>query len=279
MRHQVIEQQVVAGKGTIENCEDTIVVTNNFVCVIDGVTSKSKRLWDGHTTGWMAAHILSETVTFLPAEITCYEAIERLASAITNYYHNNNVFEEMRDNLVQRFSATLVLYSAYHSEVWMVGDCQCMMDGILHEHLKLVDQIMSDARALYLHTELRKGKSITDLMEHDTGRAFIQPFLDNQQLFQNYTGESPYAYGVIDGFATPQHTIKVVPVEEGTRSLVLASDGYPELKPTLAESEAALRFILDNDPLCIHLFKSTKGLVKGQASLDDRAYVRVELMK
>jgi hypothetical protein len=278
MKYRVIEQFIAPGKGSSETCEDVLVVTNDFICVIDGVTSKSKRLWDGHTTGWMAAHILSEAITSLPVEITCYEAVERLTSAITNYYHSNNVFEEMRDNPVQRFSATLALYSSYHNEVWMVGDCQCMTDDVKHKHPKLVDQITSDARALYLHLELHKGKMIADLMEHDTGRVFIQPLLDNQQLFQNYAGESPYAYGVIDGFETPRHTIKRIPVEEGSHSLVLASDGYPELKPTLAESEDALHFILDNDPLCIHLFKSTKGLLKGQVSLDDRAYVRVGLM-
>ena len=56
--------------------------------------------------------------------------------------------------------------------------------------------------------------------------------------------------------------------------VVLASDGYPFLKPTLAESEAALLHLIAHDPQCIHDFIATKGLVAGNKSFDDRTYIR-----
>ena len=55
---------------------------------------------------------------------------------------------------------------------------------------------------------------------------------------------------------------------------MLASDGYPHLKPTLDASEEALEKQLAADPLNIRLFKATKGWVSGNNSFDDRTYIR-----
>ena len=57
--------------------------------------------------------------------------------------------------------------------------------------------------------------------------------------------------------------------------MVLASDGYPELCGTLAESEEMLREINEEDPLCIGRNAGVKGIMEGMESFDDRAYVRV----
>lgn len=76
--------------------------------------------------------------------------------------------------------------------------------------------------------------------------------------------------------------------EKYSLDIILASDGYPELKSTLEESEQALHKILEEDPLLFRQFKSTKGkIVKppsfgdhsskktGATSFDDRTYVRI----
>ena len=56
--------------------------------------------------------------------------------------------------------------------------------------------------------------------------------------------------------------------------IVLASDGYPFLEPTLAASEVALAEQIANDPQNIHSFIATKGIVEGNKSFDDRTYIR-----
>ena len=56
--------------------------------------------------------------------------------------------------------------------------------------------------------------------------------------------------------------------------VVLASDGYPFLKPTLAASEAALVEQIANEPQNIRSFIATKGIVEGNKSFDDRTYIR-----
>lgn len=58
---------------------------------------------------------------------------------------------------------------------------------------------------------------------------------------------------------------------------MLASDGYPILKATLQESEESLARHLADDPQNIKEYVATKGLVEGNLSFDDRAYVRLTI--
>ena len=70
----------------------------------------------------------------------------------------------------------------------------------------------------------------------------------------------------VQGFAVPHGT-----------EVVLESDGYPQLCRTLEESEAKLREIIAEDPLCLGVGggkAGVKGIMDGMESFDDRAYVR-----
>ena len=89
-----------------------------------------------------------------------------------------------------------------------------------------------------------------------------------------YLGARMYKVRVLDGFFEDMSSIKIIDVPDNAQEIVLASDGYPELLPTLEESERALKEILAEDPLFILRHKSTKGLQKGNNSFDDRAYIR-----
>ena len=95
------------------------------------------------------------------------------------------------------------------------------------------------------------------------------------------TGQNK-TYAVIDGFPVYMEGVKVVSLvsvleaspDVHGHEIVLASDGYPFLKSTLADSEAELAHLIATDPQCIHDFIATKGLVVGNLSFDDRTYVR-----
>jgi len=67
------------------------------------------------------------------------------------------------------------------------------------------------------------------------------------------------------------HKIKIA---DTVKQIVISSDGYPFLKPTLQESEKMLATLIKEDPLLYKKFKSTKGIVKTNYSYDDRTYVR-----
>jgi len=137
-------------------------------------------------------------------------------------------------------------------------------------------KVLADTRSLYITKELIEGKTIEELINYDTGREYILPLLISQTNFQNNRFDSEYSYSVVDGFPINVSQVKVIEVENAS-NIILASDGYPKLFDNLKESENYLNYILEKDPLCYNIFKSTKGKQKGMVSYDDRAYLKLNI--
>lgn len=95
--------------------------------------------------------------------------------------------------------------------------------------------------------------------------------------FQNITDAgNPFRYTVLDGQTVDETTIPVIPVGRADK-LILASDGYPLLFDSLAETETYLKDCLQTDPLCIDRHPATKGLTAGNVSFDDRTYLLLDI--
>ena len=144
-------------------------------------------------------------------------------------------------------------------------------DGLFisNDFIAVIDGVTSKGELTW--PDGSEGGSEDDFARHDPGRACILPLLRRQFLLANQ--DRPYGYDVLDGFAIHSHHVSVYPVPPQTQ-VVLASDGYPVLKDTLAESEKSLDELLQKDPQCLRENRGTKGLVKGNQSFDDRTYVR-----
>lgn len=112
---------------------------------------------------------------------------------------------------------------------------------------------------------LQRANLIKNGMSPTEARRTIEP-----QLIKAMLEGQNRQYAVIDGTPIYMPGTRTIPV---SRSVVLASDGYPTLHPTLNDSEAALAQQLANDPQNISTFIATKGLVEGNSSFDDRAYI------
>ena len=124
-------------------------------------------------------------------------------------------------------------------------------------------------RAEEVRRQLAAGKTQDELLRNDTARPTIIPRMLETMREQNKS------YSVIDGFPIDRQHIKILPLDFNPWEVVLASDGYPFLKPTLAESEALLQQQRRDDPLNIGLaFQATKGFHPDFNSFDDRAYIR-----
>ena len=82
------------------------------------------------------------------------------------------------------------------------------------------------------------------------------------------------SYSVIDGFRIARQHVRIIPLDFRPWEIVLASDGYPILRPTLAESEEELRKLREEDPLNISRFQATKAFHPDFNSFDDRSYIR-----
>ena len=286
---KIIESSII-GKKSPEACEDGMVVTDDFIAVIDGSTSKTpKHLNPDMKNGRYAMMLISE---YIREELKADASVDEFCQGVTAYIYNKvyeklGVEERLKEHPEERLTASAILYSQTRNEVWMVGDCQAIIDGKLYENGKPYEEKIARKRVELIEQGLSPAEA----------RKQIEPLLIKAMLSgQNQT------YTVIDGFPIYREGVKVVSVSDSSSvqdsvpasdsvpcsdsvsasgtipssssEIVLASDGYPFLKPTLAASEAALAEQIANDPQNIHSFIATKGIVEGNKSFDDRTYIR-----
>ncbi|GGP36539.1 hypothetical protein [Saccharothrix coeruleofusca] len=270
---RVLEQFVAGKAGDDEECEDSVVVTAHFVAVVDGATDKTGHRYDGMTGGRLAMLTCLEAVRTAAPDVDAAGMVGRMSAALAARLPSGVAPQE-------RPAAAVGVYSAARREVWQVGDVAYWHRGLPPtgvRTLSAVDHFSAGVRAAVLTAELHRGVPVEELARQDVGRAAIRDVLIRQGLFRNNAEAGEWAYGAIDGSRVPKELVEVHAVAEGVRELVLASDGYPLIFPTLAETERALRGLLADDPLCIGPLRSTKGLRPGHTSFDDRAYVRIAL--
>ena len=287
------------GKKSQEACEDGMVVTDDFIAVIDGSTSKTpKHLNPDMKNGRYAMMLISE---YIREELKADASVDDFCQGVTAYIYNKvyeklGVEERLQEHPEERLTASAILYSRTRNEVWMLGDCQAIIDGKLYENGKPYEQEIARKRVELIEQGLSPAEA----------RKQIEPLLIKAMLSgQNRT------YTVIDGFPIYREGVKVVSVSDScsvqdsvqdsvpasdsvpcsdsvsasgtifvsSSEIVLASDGYPFLEPTLAASEVALAEQIANDPQNIHSFIATKGIVEGNKSFDDRTYIRFSVEK
>lgn len=292
---KIIESSII-GKKSQEACEDGMVITDDFIAVIDGSTSKTpKHLNPDMKNGRYAMMLISE---YIREELKADASVDDFCQGVTAYIYNKvyeklGVEERLKEHPEERLTASAILYSRTRNEVWMVGDCQAIIAGKLYENGKPYEEKIARKRVELIAQGLSPAEA----------RKQIEPLLIKAMLSgQNQT------YTVIDGFPIYWEGVKVVSVSDSSSvqdsvspsdscsvqdpvscsgsasasdtipssssEIVLASDGYPFLKPTLAASEAALAEQIANDPQNIRSFIATKGIVEGNKSFDDRTYIR-----
>ncbi|TMW72252.1 hypothetical protein [Alteribacter natronophilus] len=274
---KIIEMNVTSKTGNSDDCEDGIVVTDDFAAVIDGATSKSRNIIQNTTTGRHARNILMDAVRRLPRDADCKLTFETLNQTILNSYQSLRITDSMLANPAERFSAAIVIYSRHYHQVWSLGDSKFLTSSYLHETETEADRILARTRSLFLELEIQSGKTIQELMENDTGRAYILPLLKRKISLQNSRLSPRFAHFILDGFFEQHDAVFVMQLDHKEPFLVLASDGYPALHSSLSDSEKHLQHLLHEDPLCFKIYRSTKGLKSGNVSFDDRAFVKIQL--
>lgn len=226
------------------------------MAVIDGSTSKTAvRLHPTMSNGRYAMTIVRNFIRTMPAEMTLADFLQGVTEKIAEVY--NGVVPPSEE----RLTASTVVYSKKRQELWMVGDCQCMVDGKLHTNEKPSESVIAHHRASLIQQGMLPAAA----------REAIVPML----IKSMHEGQN-ISYAVFDGTPVYLAGVKVIDCR-GVAEIVLASDGYPFLYPTLEATQKALSEQLLHDPQCIDTFVATKGLVEGNTSFDDCAYLRFEV--
>lgn len=264
-------------KGKVNDllCEDALYQSDHYIAVIDGVTSKTDFLHDGKTTGKLASEIIYHVFESLHGNEAMAEVVERINHEIMAFYDHIDFPYDKGEKGLQ---AACVIYSSFFREIWMIGDCQAVVDGNVYLNPKKSDVILSEMRSLILSTleQERRGPAARyqeEREDYDTAREIILPWILRATIYAN-DDTTEYGYSVFNGQAIPENLIKIIRLGGGEHEVILTSDGYPEVKENLTKSEESLKEILIQDPGCYKKYLSTKGVKKGQTSFDDRTYVR-----
>ena len=257
------------GKKSEAACEDGYVFCDHYAAVVDGVTSKSEHLFDCKTPGRIGMEVLCREIPLLEPELTVGQAVQKLSLALRK--EREIMSREHEVTLLEYPRACAAIYSNSRREIWLVGDCQCSVNGTLYTNPKKVDDVMMHLRSFVLQCQELAGNEVSELATDDPGRRAILPFLKQQYLFENTDGV--FGYPVLSGERIVESQLVVIPVAAGSL-VTLATDGYPTLHESLEESEAALAEILVRDPFCYRENLQTKGIQDGNVSFDDRCFLQ-----
>lgn len=200
---KIIESSII-GKKSPEACEDGMVVTDDFIAVIDGSTSKTpKHLNSDMKNGRYAMMLISE---YIREELKADASVDEFCQGVTAYIYNKvyeklGVEERLKEHPEERLTASAILYSRTRNEVWMVGDCQAIIGGKLYENGKPYEEKIARKRVELIEQGLSPAEA----------RKQIEPLLIKAMLSgQNQT------YTVIDGFPIYREGVKVVSVSDSS---------------------------------------------------------------
>lgn len=146
MSFKLVEKYVQSKSLQNDLPEDMIFHNENFFAVIDGATTKTLNVNNFKEPGRKIAEIAIETLSALPGEIEFPNALLAINEQIRTFFnydcHNNTLPS------IERASASIAIISVKRDEIWVLGDCQALVDGKKYQWPKLIDQVNGMYRAL-----------------------------------------------------------------------------------------------------------------------------------
>lgn len=248
--------------------EDRLIISKSSAGIIDGSRGP------GYMECDVIQYALDKAVNLLktlPIDTTPHATVSALTNMLHQTKHEMGVSED-------RYSGGFgfIVYIPRRRQIWRVGDCAFRYAGKTHLNEIELEFIAARQRTVMIEAMMLRGKSIDDILKSDEYASVFTPFFAPLLDFAN-NDDHELGFGVINGIAVPEKFIQIFDIPNNAKSLVMTSDGYPQVCDTLEESEKALSAILKRDPLCISENMTSKGMLPGQVSFDDRSYLKLEI--
>ena len=122
---EIIEQTIVP-KDPKKKSEDGIVITPDFIAVIDGSTSKTDRRYSFFSSnGRYAMRQVEKFIRKAPKGISCHDFCIGVTRQIGKHF-GKSLAKRLAEHPEERLTASAVVFSRVNREIWMIGDCQCL---------------------------------------------------------------------------------------------------------------------------------------------------------
>jgi hypothetical protein len=261
-----------------EKNEDGLVITPDFVMVVDGASSATPVR--GQAGGRVLKTALCAMLPTLPKDATAEAFVDAANAAI-------NAALAPWDPAEPPPMACVVVYSRARHEMWRVGDCSYAVNGewrILEPfpHEEVMHELRYPALAKIASIQERIEALPAPLavqMRREINQKLMQPILDLTPTLVN-NAEHTWGYAALNGKPVLEIGVETLP-EEAEFELILTSDGAlvncaaPEEGPAHVEQVLANhQELLAEDPECLRLFAYWRGFLPGTDLLDDVTFVR-----
>lgn len=279
---KIIEKDVVPKK-SVESCEDLIIITDDYIAIIDGATDVTGWRSDkGEPGGRVIPKIVEAAFTKIPSHSNAFEVINFITKQISEEWEQqeNKGFPVPKN----KPTASITIYSKNRNEIWQVGDvgfrtltekseALAISDG---QPEKLIERLYTEVRKNFIENLLDSGLTEQQALNRDEINDPHWDIIRTEFVFVN-NENSEFGYAVLNGEPVPEKFIKVFKVPNDTKQIVIATDGYTFIGVTLHLTKDYLNAALQRDPLCIKELKQAKSVKKGNVSFDDSSYIRFEI--
>jgi hypothetical protein len=262
-------EDALCGRDASRPCADFLVLGRWAAGVVDGSSPKPGVPSPG---GEVVARTVAAELESLTEDVTVEEVVSLVSQAVARLRDNGNL------DFGARACATFAVLHAPSRQVWRVGDPAVLVSGkSVPQRPRTGELIVARARALVLRQRLLAGASVEQLRAHDPGREAVSELLVSLDGFRNSEKAGDFGYGAIDGGTVPPVFVERFDLPPSECDVVIATDGYTDVMPSLAETEALLAERLRADPLLIEEPPQTKGMNLSSRSFDDRAYLHLKV--
>jgi len=259
-------EAVTIPKSSHKPNEDAYVISNHYVAVVDGSTSKSA--YTGEPPGKLATDAISSVLSSIKSNLTARQCIDLLTECVRSIPREGG----------DAPSASVAIVSLEARQIWVVGDANVRVGNTNRYFRHYGERHTSGMRAYYLTALIQQGLSVESILAgDDPGRELILPMLKEESKLRNVDLAGRWYWGSIDGTHVPARHIKQIDLPPEPVTVCLASDGYQRLFDSLEQTEKVLRDTIARDPLMITSHPETKGVYHDQSSFDDRTYVKMTI--
>lgn len=268
---EVIESSSVAKCGDERGNHDAVVINDSYVAVFDALQARGWRAWNKRPAGVFARDIMVSTLEGLPGDAEAQDVIRALQEVLQA--EAKSCIEEMSDDQIYAYpQSRALIYSIAKHEIWRLGDSPFCINGKLNYQRSEGYEKAAEKRAEVMERFLANPLSdMKDLINTDYGRSSAMDIIiEEEKRVDGVLTLSGRPDVDIDALLD---NVEIFDVEPGAE-VILASDGYPKVLPTLEESEQWLADERARDPLFVRDYKALQGAKDEEAGYDDRSYVR-----
>lgn len=174
MQRRIVNKESFSeGKRQGEN-DDDIYIGKDFAAVIDGVSHKSSILVNGKTI--KMAQIITEAIRKIDRPgapvyaktLSFEEWVKFINLYIKEYLQRHGVGE-----VAGKLEATGAIYSRFHNQIWLVGDCKAIYDDNVVQNPLEIDEVVIDIRRKIVEGLLQDEYTEEQLIENDVSENII----------------------------------------------------------------------------------------------------------